>query len=212
MMKMKISVAHALWGSAALLLVACAGAGTQQGARASASAAAPAVSDSSIDVQARQAEQDGNRLYSTFKNPGSAPDAAEVANARAAVKDFCDYDYKTVFVADGWPGVDYVYFIGTSNDADTLVWGRHYRVEVEHATGKVLSVLPATKSCLAMSLTAGLPAGAKLVSPAITHLLSPAPSEFHVFLSLSLGLPLSVMTSYGIWTVEAGKIRLLEKR
>ncbi len=211
-MNTRNSAAHVLWVGAALLLLACAGPGVKQASAPSGPAAAPAVSDSSIYAQSRQAEQDGSRLYAAFKAPGAEPEPAEVANARAAVKDFCDYDYKPVFVADARPGVDYVYFIGTGSSDDILVWGRHYRVEVEKATGKIVSVAPSTKSCLAMSLTAGLPPGAKLVSPSITHLLSPSPSEFHVFLSLKLDMPVTVATSYGLWSVEAGKIRLLDKR
>lgn len=155
---------------------------------------------------------DGKKLFDAYTQ-SLAGKPAEIAAARAAVTNYCEgLSYKAVEVDDALPGQDFVYLIGTTSEPDVIVWGRHYRVVMDKNSGAVSRVAPSTYSCAAISLTKGLPAGAALVSPAITHLLSPAPSEFHVFLSLTESKPLTVMTSYGIWTVEAGKISLLEKR
>ncbi|HEY3644880.1 MAG TPA: hypothetical protein VGM16_06015 [Gammaproteobacteria bacterium] len=199
------SIRHA-WPLLLVLLAACAAPQTHS------TAASPAVSDADVMAQARQAEVDGKRLFDA-SSQAAAGKPAEVAAARAAIKDYCEgMSYKTVEVDDARPGQDFVYLIASSGDADDIVWGRHYRVAVDQASGAVSGVAPSTHSCLAMSLTKGLPAGATMVSPSITHLLSPGPSEFHVYLSLALAKPITVMTSYGLWTVEAGKISLLEKR
>jgi hypothetical protein len=205
-----------LWPLLVIMLAACAATGTNPSS-ASSEAKDPfgpgvAIPDAEVAAQANQAEVDGKKLFDAYTSV-TAGKAAEITAARAAVTDYCGHlDYKAVEVDGARPGQDFIYLIATTDEPDVIVWGRHYRVTLDEASGKVISVAPSTYSCAAISLSPkGLPAGATLVSPSITHLLSPAPSEFHVFLSLEFPKPLSVMSSYGIWIVEKGKIRLLEK-
>jgi len=192
------------WPLLLFMLVACAG---------SAPNPAPVVSDADVMAQASQAEADGKRLFDAATHKDDS-DLTKITVALKAVTDYCPGDsYMSVEIDGARPGQDFIYLIASTDDSDDLVWGRHYRVTLDKKTRTAVSIAPSTHSCMAVSLhPKNLPAGATLVSPAITHLLSPAPSEFHVYLSLTTGMPLSVATSYGIWIVEKGKIRLLEKQ
>lgn len=203
----RLSLLRHVWPLLLVVLAACAASETDPS-----SSQAAAVSDADVIAQARQAEVDGKKLFEAYSQ-GITGDAAEVATARAAVTDYCAGDaYKAVEVADARPGQDFVYLIASTGSSDDIVWGRHYRVALDKAHGSFATVSPSTRSCFAMSLTRDAPPGYTLVSPSVTHLLSAAPSEFHVFLSLTESKPLTVMTSYGIWNVQAGKISLIAKR
>lgn len=212
----RIVLRHA-WPLLLVTLVGCAASGTSRSSAPSVAqdpfGSGVAIPDAEVAAQASQAEVDGKKLFDAY-TAAAAGKAVEIAVARAAVTDYCgNLDYKAVEVDGARPGQDFVYLIATTDEPDVIVWGRHYRVALDEASGKVLNVAPSTHSCAGTSLSPkGLPPGATLVSPSITHLLSPVPSEFHVFLSLEFPKPLSVMSSYGIWIVDKGKIRLLEKR
>ena len=199
----KPSLIRNVWWPLLVLLTACAAPGSNQ---------TPAMSDADVMVQAHQAEVDGKRLFD-FVSQKDDSKLPEIAIALKAVTDYCPGDtYMSVEIDNARPGQDFIYLIASTDNSDDLVWGRHYRVTLDKKTSTVVSVAPSSHSCLAISLNPkNIPPGATLVSPAITHLLSPAPSEFHVFLSLTEPKPLTVMTSYGVWTVEKGKISLLEQ-
>jgi hypothetical protein len=44
----------------------------------------------------------------------------------------------------------------------------------------------------------------------VTHLLSPTPTEFHVYLTLRHKVELFVRTSTGTWLVDNGTIKLMD--
>jgi hypothetical protein len=55
--------------------------------------------------------------------------------------------------------------------------------------------------------------GKEVAGLMLTHLLDPAPTEIHVFLSLAHRVPLWVMTTQNqyLWRVEHGRIRIERK-
>jgi len=80
--------------------------------------------------------------------------------------------------------------------------GRHYRVETPRDGKGVLLGEPSTSSCVTLP-----PAAANTTTPSvITNDLSPAPNEYHVFLSLMYGRSFEVVTQAGRWLVDQGKI------
>jgi hypothetical protein len=190
------------WISLCLLLTAC--------AAVPPAAQVPVLAESDVMFLTLQAEVDGRRLFDAYQS-GDKAQTAEIDAARGAITDLCAYTYKPVVVSEAKPGIDYVYFIAASDTPDDVVWGKHYRVELDKISGKALGVSSSTQSCLAMPAKIDLPQGAQVAELAVTHLLSPVPSEFHVFLSLLHPQGLSVTTSYGVWKVEAGTITLLGK-
>jgi hypothetical protein len=149
----------------------------------------------SADVAA--AERDGRILFDTSSHP-AAPEDPVVAAARAKISDFCQISYKAVVVPS--QPVPIVYFLGAVPPKDGMVFGRHYKV-----TGENVSI--STKGCVVVP-----PGPNNSVAAYITHLLSPAPTEFHVYLSLALGRPIFVGTSQGVWSVRDGKIAFVKKR
>lgn len=100
-----------------------------------------------------------------------------------------------------------VYFLTPQVKAGEFPFGGHYRFEVG-ADGKVLSQRPFTRSCVTVEMPANAAAGM------ITHLLDPTPTEIHVFLSLSAGKPIYVMTTdpQQLWSVEGPRIRRVKGR
>ena len=110
-------------------------------------------------------------------------------------------------VAPGAPTL--VYFLAPRTDAATLPFGGHYLVEVS-AAGMASPVRHFTRTCLTLPITAAKD-GDKIAAMSISHLLDPIPTEIHVFLSLSAGLPLAVGTAQNrqVWMVEGSRIRAL---
>lgn len=141
------------------------------------------------------AEAAGRELDAAVRSPAPS-DASEVAAARRKITGFCDSNYTSVTVRHGTKSS--IYFIRRSDQAGELVIGRHYRV-----TGD--EVAPSSTGCLVMPAP---PSNA--VGFAVTHLLSPTPTEFHVFLSLQQDRPLLVMTQAAAWSVDHGSIRYVK--
>lgn len=165
----------------------------------------PTVDVAAYASQVRASEIYGQKLYAAYQ--AAAPvDSKLVTLARESIKDACDYSYRTFRVDDG--GATYLYFIGETASGSDLVWGRHYRVEVDPEGLSVLSVIPSTKSCFVMPPETA-PEGSQAVGSYITHLLSEYPSEFHVFMSLKTGESVAVGTKTATWMVDDGKIRAL---
>ena len=145
------------------------------------------------------AETQGRALYAAAAKTDTAAAGTDeiVKKARSRISDFCDFKYRAVVV--GTSDSPIVYFLAQPARASDIILGRHYKVVGE-------TVTPSTKSCFA------LPLPPNAVSPVVTHLLSDTPTEFHVFLSLDQNKPIFVGTRLGVWGVENGKIRLLQRR
>jgi uncharacterized protein YegJ (DUF2314 family) len=141
------------------------------------------------------AEAAGKDLDRAIRGPAAGVES-DVAAARAKITDFCDSNYTSVAVKHD--SESSIYFIRRSEKAGDLVIGRHYKV-----TGD--AVVPSSVGCMIMA------AGpANTVGFAVTHLLGPTPTEFHVFLSLQQDRPIYVATKTAMWSVDHGSIRYVQ--
>src|SRR5262245_12478734 len=173
----------------------------------------PQTSDAATDLkpQIAWAEAWGRALYDAYKTKSKVSDLAmdsALFTASDAVTDKCPHaSYRAVLVSPlGMPADRFaVYYIGSVPREQGLMIGRHYRVEVSGDGKTALSVAPSGKECLILPPPAS---GQPKAGTMVTHLLTLAPSEFHVFLSLLSGQPLFVGTKSGIWQVSNGKIVL----
>ncbi|MBA4048546.1 MAG: hypothetical protein C0476_08405 [Sphingomonas sp.] len=138
---------------------------------------------------------------------------AALATARAAartagIKSCSDKPFNTVVLppeAPGGPTLVYLLTPQTTNDA--LSAGGHYLIEVA-ADGTTGTPTPFAKSCVALPIRQ-----ANAAAMVITHLLTPVPTEMHVFTSLSARLPLYVATMQNqlLWSVSGTKIAAKRK-
>ena len=162
----------------------------------------------------QQAVQDaelwGHALYDSYTAPTTANDKAverAIATVHQSVKDHCSGTYRAVAVMPPGAPKDriVIYDIGEAPAAQGIMLGRHYRVETTLDGKGVLLGEPSTTGCVILP-----PAAANATAPsAIAHDLSPAPNEYHVFLSLMYGRSLEIVTQAGHWLVEHGKISYL---
>jgi hypothetical protein len=168
------------------LLTACASSGSPR----------PSI-PTELQAAVAVAESDGAALFEAAALNRS-PEPDQERQARSGIVDFCDFKYRAVAVnANAGPAI---YFVGQPRTDGEVVFGRHFKVQDGN-------VAPSTKTCLAFP-----PPPDNAVGLFITHLLSPSPSDFHVYVSLATGKPVYVGTGTGNWIVEKGKISFLQKR
>ena len=115
---------------------------------------------------------------------------------RDLIEDFCNLEYWGLIVEQN--GERNVYFIGQPPTPNNIVFGRHYKV-----TGN--TIFQSTKTC---AVTTPRPKNA--AAAFFTHIFSPVPSEFYVFLSLLHKELIYVGTSFGAWRVDGDQIVLLK--
>jgi len=142
-----------------------------------------------------KAEAEGLSLYQAYEK-GPAQSTDEVAAAKSRLTDLCDFSYVPVKVKEG--DQDVIYFLAEGPQKTDIIIGRHFRV--------VDSIVEASsRSCLSL----GTPKPS-LVALFVTHLLSPTPTLFHVYLTLHHKVGLYVNTGAGKWWVKNGHIQFLE--
>jgi len=131
--------------------------------------------------------------------------AAARANALKAPFQACSKGYNSlVMPAASAAGGDWVvYLLPATTRNDIVPIGGTYRIET-NASG-ITGMRPFTRSCIALQM----PADAQGLM--ITHLLDAVPTEAHVFWSLWADKPLYVSTPGGVWAVERGTIRRVER-
>jgi hypothetical protein len=155
----------------------------------------------------QDAELWGHALYDSYTAPKVATDKAverAIATVHQSVRDHCSGTYRAVAVMPPGAPKDriVIYDIGEVPAAQGLMVGRDYRVETTPDGKGVLLGEPSTTGCVTLP-----PAAPGATAPStITHDLSPAPNEYHVFLSLLSGRSLEVVTAAGHWLVEHGTI------
>jgi hypothetical protein len=163
-----------------------------------------------LQAAVQDAELWGRALYDSYVAPTAANDKAverAIATVHQAVKDHCSGTYRAVAVMPPGAPKDriVIYDIGEAPAGQGIMVGRHYRVETTLDGKGVMLGEPSTTSCVTLP-----PAAANAATPSVTtHDLSPAPNEYHVFLSLMYGRSLEVVTQSGHWLVEHGKIGYL---
>jgi hypothetical protein len=147
----------------------------------------------------RQAEAQGLALYEA-EQKGSAVEDKKVAGAKGRISTLCDFSYKAVRAAEN--GQEVIYLLGQAQHENEMTVGRHFRI----IGGDVQA---SSRSCLTLSL--GTPQR-RPVAVFVTHLMSPTPTLFHVYLSLKYKIGIDVGTSAGNWAVEHGVITFLQAR
>jgi hypothetical protein len=204
--------------SVALVVLCAAGAGCAVQQKAAPSPEAPpstvgATVAIPADMQdaVRDAELWGHALYeryvSTTVDDGNPAVQTALETVRKSVRDSCGGTYRAVAVRPSGAPNDriVVYYIGEVPKSQGLLVGRHYRVETKLDGRGIMLGEPSTASCIVVPPTAADSTTPRL----ITHSLSPAPNEYHVFLSLLDGHSLQVVTDSGRWLVEQGRISYL---
>jgi len=103
-----------------------------------------------------------------------------------------------------------VYLLAGTNRPGIAVFGRHHLARVSPDGRKLLKLEPLSKSILELPLTA--PDGGKLEALMVSHIVSEAPIETHVFASLLHKLPVYVATSRGLWRVDGDRIAFIKEQ
>jgi hypothetical protein len=166
-----------------------------------------AVMPPDLQVAVQNAELWGRSLYDSYTAPKLDNDKAverAIATVHQSVKDHCSGTYRAVAVMPPSAPKDriVIYDIGEIPASQGMMVGRHYRVETTLDGKGVLLGEPSTSGCVTLP-----PATTGSAAPStIADDLSPAPNEYHVFLSLMYGRSLEVVTQAGRWLVEHGKI------
>lgn len=103
-----------------------------------------------------------------------------------------------VYVMSAWNGGDFVF-------------GGHQQVTVSGDGEAVTGGYEHTRACLPIAPQGkSIPGGATHVATMVSHLTSPTPNEFHVFLSLQHRMPIYVSTAANklLWKVDGVRITL----
>jgi hypothetical protein len=180
-----IKLARAFWASTLLVV-----------------ASALAVSVRAADIPqgyveaVHRAEISGTALFRA-EAKGAPPEDTAVAAAKSRINGSCDFQYVPVQVTED--GEMVVYLLAQSREPTDVIIGRHFKVTAT-------TVDASSKSCL------NLHSAPNAVAMYVTHLLTPTPNEFHVYLTLKHKIGLYVGTSAGNWLVKNGAIAFLEAR
>jgi len=148
----------------------------------------------------------GDRLYSAVMNNEEIEYTA-VSNGDALKKYLNDY---------GCPGYDYNLYLISADDKTTLyvigqsesdfIVGRHFKGAFEEGKVLIETMSSSTKTCLNL----GAP-GENVASLMTTH-LGDYPNEFHALQTKLRGISLYVGAKKGIYSLENGRIRLVQAR
>jgi hypothetical protein len=162
-----------------------------------------------LTSEVKQAEKIGAELFQVFSDAKALTSPILLkaqSTAETTSLNRCNAPYRTlVLPSKNAQEPISVYLIGVPSLMAGIMGGRHFRVKVSQDGGSVLSVTPSTQTCFFVTPNA-VPNGAKPVGAFMTHILSAAPTEFHVFLSLYNKQPIYVSTKAGVWTIEKGKV------
>ena len=119
----------------------------------------------------------------------------------------CSRTYNTVTLPNADGQTADVYPLPGTTDRRVVLVGGAYRVRVDLQNATVLETQAFSRSCLTLQRDPAV--NEQLLY--FTHLTTPMPTETHVFLNLSLGLPLAVGTPDGLWSIENGRISALQE-
>ena len=116
----------------------------------------------------------------------------------------CTRSLNSVVLRDA-SGEIHVYLLAASAKRDEVVLAGHDLARLSADGRELIAWRPFSNGCLVGKRREG---DALLF---VTHVLDPAPTETHVFTSLNHGVRLFVATARGIWSIQAGEIRLVEE-
>jgi hypothetical protein len=132
----------------------------------------------------------------------------ELARARALAikgrKRQCTKALNTVVLRDP-SGEVHVYLLAASTSRREIVLLGHDLARVNSDGREILELRQFSNSCLITQRDEDA------VGMFVSHVLSPAPTETHVFTALNYGITLYVVTDGGAWGTSAGEIRLVKE-
>jgi hypothetical protein len=152
-------------------------------------------------VEAVKRAEDLGKVLIDAELPPNSPEFEDlITAARSKLTDLCNLQYKPIIAT--LENKRFVFFIAQPPAPEYMVFGRHFRVH-----GDDVSV--STNTCVAFPPA---PPDKPAAGAFITHLLSDAPTEFHVYVSSKHRKPVYVGTRVGTWKVDGPKVTFLEKR
>ena len=96
-----------------------------------------------------------------------------------------------------------MYALAATTDPDVRILAGHHRIQVSADGGNVLGVQPMSRGCL---ITDGAPPPSERAGAFVTHFLTGAPLESHVYISLTYRVPLLVKTPDRTWVVDGDTV------
>lgn len=154
--------------------------------------------------QIEKTERDGMALYKAMLSSDATDDPTSRESdllSMASKEMLCKGEYQAVRIQDTKANLERIYLVLQPSKSAGIQVGRHIRFDFKLGTNDLDGITLSTKSCLLIPNSVE-----NSVAAFVTHLLSPIPSEFHVYLSLLHGKPLYVSTELGMWVIENGKI------
>lgn len=149
-------------------------------------------------------QRNGKALYESMLS-NDATDAPTSREAdlidMASEKMLCEGEYKAVRVEDTESGLERIYLILQPPKSSGFQFGRHIRFDFILGTNDLDKITLSTKSCILIP-----PSEEKSVAAYINHILSPYPTDFHVYLNLFHNQPIYVTTELGLWEIDKGII------
>jgi hypothetical protein len=127
-------------------------------------------------------------------------------SALAAMPFMCSDRYNPVILPgevdgfDGW----LVYLLASTTEANKIVVGGHFRVEVSRDGKTVRKIDPLSKSCHTLDLAESRRKKDSRIG--VSQVLTDTPMENHVFASLLHKTTLTVVSKTGVWYVSNGLI------
>lgn len=156
-----------------------------------------------LEAEITSSENKGLTLFNTVEANGinSKPTSRQADLIEMSGELRCHGKYSAYEVIDDEKQIENIYLLLIPPKSSGLQFGRHLKFEFKLGTNNMISTTYSTKTCLLIPSTSE-PGSSAFV----THLLSPVPSEYHVFLSLYHSQTIFVSTSEGLWKIQAGRI------
>jgi hypothetical protein len=147
-------------------------------------------------------------LYEKIKTQSVAP--SRLADLVRPLTKKCDYSYTFYLLeaAENPRKLDTLYAIA-SDGPQRIVFGIHYRFDLNAAHDRVIDTASSSKGCLEVD---AIPEGkARPKFTAYPNLVG-APNELHVLVSLRQGYPLVLFDDKSKWLIFGNTIRSMEKQ
>ncbi|MBO9662425.1 hypothetical protein [Dokdonella sp.] len=141
-------------------------------------------------------------------SPDETPLARAVQTAMSAEWLRCAERYNVVTrPAGGEDASIHVYLLPARMEGNSFPQSGFHDFAVSADGSAIVDHYSQTKACLRS--TASPPSGGKLHALMATHLTSPVPTAFHVFMSLDYGMPVYAVTVDNglLWSIDQGHIR-----
>lgn len=131
--------------------------------------------------------------------------------AIAQITQRCSERYNTVVLPNEQEEGYLVYLLAGTAKPRLMMVGGHYRVTVSADGNRVIRTEPLSRSCLTVEVKPP-PGSTELAGIMVSHIVSLAPIETHVFLNYLHRVDIHVTTDdAALWRVSKGKVELLRR-